>query len=551
MKNTNNSLSKAWRQYEAGKEYKRRIGLYETVRRNERYYRGEQWNGAGQDLPKPVFNVIRRITDYFICTVASDNVGITYSDENLPYARSSLEAQAIRAGIQALDKNAAYRWECCRMNYLIYQLLTDAALCGDGILYCYWDAESESGQPFSGDIMTTLVDSINVFPADVNRADIQSQEYIILSGRQSVGSLRKEADAHGVPADKIAKILPDREYSLSAGDLGNYELEGDDEGKATYLIKFWREDGVVCFEKSTRDCIIHRAKTAFRLYPLAYFNWHSTKNSFHGVGPVNMLIPNQNFINRAYAMAMKHMTDTAFSKIIYDKTKIPEWSNKVGEAVAAVGGGNMADAVSVVGVGQLQDGYMELIDRALAVTKELAGATDSALGNVIPTNTSAILALQESSRRPLEQVRANFSHCLEDLAVIWADMMCAYYPRERLLPYRDGEQTRLASVDFSLLSRALIRAKVEIGSISRYTSSGTQALLDKLLEGGHITALQYLEQLPEGALCNRMELIAQLRASASQKETASETDADAEKEKENGKPFQKNEVESEERSLSL
>ena len=36
----------AWQQYEAGRSYKRRIGLYETVRTNERFYRGIQWQGT-------------------------------------------------------------------------------------------------------------------------------------------------------------------------------------------------------------------------------------------------------------------------------------------------------------------------------------------------------------------------------------------------------------------------------------------------------------------------------------------------------------------------
>ena len=30
------SYTLAWRQFEAGRDYKRRIGLYDTVRRNER-----------------------------------------------------------------------------------------------------------------------------------------------------------------------------------------------------------------------------------------------------------------------------------------------------------------------------------------------------------------------------------------------------------------------------------------------------------------------------------------------------------------------------------
>ena len=57
-------MTKTWQQYEAGKEYKRRIGLYEKVRANERFYRGEQWTGQeGAELPKPVFNLVKRIVD--------------------------------------------------------------------------------------------------------------------------------------------------------------------------------------------------------------------------------------------------------------------------------------------------------------------------------------------------------------------------------------------------------------------------------------------------------------------------------------------------------
>ena len=508
----NQKLSKTWSQYEAGLEYKRRIGLYETVRRNERYYRGDQWTSTGEELPRPVFNVIRRIADYLICAVASGRVSISYSDENLPFIRSSYEAKIVSDSIQAMSRNAAYRWERCKMDNMIFKLLSDATISGDGVMYCYWDSSIESGQMWSGDIVTDVIDNTNVFPADVNKADIQSQEYIILSGRASVNSLKAEAEAHGASPSEIEKISPDKEYSIGAGDLAAYELEGSDAGerKATYLIKFWREDGYVCFEKSTRECVIHRAKTACKLYPIAYFNWYPTKNSFHGTSPISGIIPNQNFINRAYAMLMKHMTDSAFSKVIYDQTRIPEWSNRVGEAIAAVGGGNMSDAVSVVGTGKLHDGYMEVIEQATAMTKELCGATDSALGNVVPTNTSAILALQESSRLTLEQVRSAFSRCIEDLANIWADMMCAYYPRERLLPYKYADGVALAEVDFPRLSKSLIKANVESGSISNYSDSGTQSILDKLLDGGHITTVQYLKHIPSGTFGNRHVLIEEL-----------------------------------------
>lgn len=521
----NNKLSKTWSFYEAGKDYKRRIGLYESARRNERYYRGDQWTSdCNEELPRPVFNIIRRITDYLICTVASGNVRINYSDENLPFIDSSNLASIVEEGVGTMSKNAAYRWERCKMDHLTYRLLLDAALSGDGIIYCYWDPDAESSQSFNGDIVTELVDCTNNFPADPTRADIQSQEYIILSGRQSVSLLKKEAEEHGVSPDEIEKIIPDDSFGVGAGDLSAFELSGEDSAKATYLIKFWREDGVVCFEKSTRDCVIKRARTSCKLYPVAYFNWYPTKNSFHGTSPISGMIPNQNFINRAYALMMKHMTDSAFSKVIYDKTKIPEWSNRVGEAIGAMGGGNIGDAVSVVGTGQMENGYAELINQAITMTKELNGATDSALGNVVPTNTSAIIALQESSRLPLEQVRASFSRCIEDMANIWADMMCAYYPKERLLPYYSGTATSVAAADFSILSKELIRAKVDIGTVSHYSDAGTQAVLDKLLEGGHITAIQYLEQLPGGAFGGRYALVEELRRELDKKNEETNTE---------------------------
>ena len=49
-----NMTTTAWQQYEAGKEYKQSVGLYETVHQNRRFYSGDQWHGTQGDLPKPV-----------------------------------------------------------------------------------------------------------------------------------------------------------------------------------------------------------------------------------------------------------------------------------------------------------------------------------------------------------------------------------------------------------------------------------------------------------------------------------------------------------------
>lgn len=491
----NDSLSKTWLQYEAGKDYKRRIGLYRTVRENERFYRGDQWYAVESgNLPRPIFNVVKRVVDYLICSIAPEKVKISYTDENMPYLKDTVDSQRV---CSLLTDNARYRWEKSKMDSKLYRLTSDAAISGDGVIYCYWKSDEEGDGDYIGDICTDIIDNVNVFVSDVNKSDIQSQDYVILSGRSSVLSLRREAKGNGVSDKDIAKIVADQvDDSERAGEHSFVELEGDQEQKATYLIKFWREDGKVCFEKSTRNCIINRVKTPCTLYPVAYFNWQNTKNCFHGTSAVSSMINNQKYINRAYAMVMKHMGDTAFSKVIYDKSKIPEWSNEVGEAIAAIGTANVSDAVSVLGVGKLQEDYLEFLKTVVQSTKEMNGATETALGNVNPQNTSAILAIQAASQIPLKLVRAALYQCIEDLANIWADMTLAYFAEDRKIPALDPNGNYTFDVlSCEKLGAIRTRATIITEDASTYNSAVAVSILDRLLEKGYITVEQYLERV--------------------------------------------------------
>jgi hypothetical protein len=215
------------------------------------------------------------------------------------------------------------------------------------------------------------------------------------------------------------------------------------------------------------------------------------------------MVPNQKYINRAYAMVMKHMSDTAFSKVIYDKSKIPEWSNEVGEAIAAHSGTNVSDAVTVLGVGKLQEGYLDFLANVISTTKELSNATETALGNVTPQNTSAIIAIKESAKVPLKLVRAALYRCIEDLANIWSDMALAYYASDRLVPMldKDGKYSSCALL-LEKNEKILPRAFVDVVDSSAYSSAITVSILDKLLDSGKITVEQYLKLIPSECVDN-------------------------------------------------
>jgi hypothetical protein len=240
--------TKAWQQYEAGQAYKRRIGLYETVGRNQRFYCGDQWGESATEraLPKPVFNVVRRVTDYLIGAVAGGKVSIGYEDNSSVVMRDEALAERMSSSITMLNHHMAYRWENCHMDRMVYRLLLDAALSGDGVLYCYWDSTLPGADAFGGDIRTVRWSNCELYAADMNRAEIQSQEYIILAGRESVAKLKEEARAAGLAVEEIAKIRSDAS-SLMAGNRSVPELEDEEQAKATVLLKFFKVDGIVWF----------------------------------------------------------------------------------------------------------------------------------------------------------------------------------------------------------------------------------------------------------------------------------------------------------------
>ncbi len=498
----------SWRQFEAGREYNNRIGFYEGYAKCERFYRGDQWQSVPQGpLPTPVFNYIRRITDFLITQVSYTNVDIVYSDENLPFVKDKNHRERIEKAVALLNRHAAYRWDKCRLDRVVRGALLDAALCGDGVFFTYWDPSVRTGQAYTGDFVTVTLDSSNLFVANVNSTDLQSQEYIIISGRQSAASLKAEALNSGASREDAEKIRPDEDLHYGAGDCAAYENTDISAEKATYILKFFRdENGYVVFEKSCKECLIKRVVTAQKLYPVCMFNWIPTKNSYHGTSPVKPLIQNQKYINKAYALAMKHMIDSAFSKVVYDKTRVPEWTNEVGQAIGVVGG-DVGGVAKTIDPGEMDERFTEIVENVIQNTKDSMGATDASLGEANPNNTSAIVALQESNAITLDFVRNSLFACLEELAAIWVDFMCAYYADGRMVLCDNLEALPL---DCRLLREELIAARVDVGTSTRYSKASALSELTKLLAGGHITIKQYLERVPDEVVPKRQALIDEL-----------------------------------------
>jgi len=518
------NITPAWKDYEAGRDHNDTLGLYDNVTRNELFYIGDQWHGVDSGgLPTPVFNVVGRIVNFLVSSVLTHAVSVSYRDGG-SYPAGSYDGERIGAAIDMLNHSARHRWEKLKMESLLRDGLLDAALTGDAVFYCHWDNSVDTGQPYRGDIAVSRADTRDLFVADVKLDDIQKQDYVMLRGRCPVEKLRDEAKAYGADSREVLSIVPDFDDGYEGentcrDDDGKLRFKPGREArkdspppvspKATFLIRFWRDrDGIVCWEKCTRTAVVRRGCLGTKLYPVAVMHWIPVRHSYHGASPVTSIIGNQKYINKAYAMAMKHMVDSAFSKVIYDRRLIPEWTNEVGQAIGVNAGGDVSGAVKTVGTGELMPNFTELLGQVIDETKTLLGATETAIGESSMSNTSAIVALQEASEIPLDLVRQRLYQCVEDIALIWADMMREFYHAGRLIPGNHADGV----FDADVLRSAVISAHVDVGAASRFSQILRVNTLDRLLDGGHINLRQYLERLPDGVISDKTGLIDELES---------------------------------------
>ncbi len=74
------TAERVWKEYQKGVQFKQDLNLYETVKVNEDFYVGRQWEGVQSNgLPTPVFNYIKRIVLYLVASVATDNLKLNAS----------------------------------------------------------------------------------------------------------------------------------------------------------------------------------------------------------------------------------------------------------------------------------------------------------------------------------------------------------------------------------------------------------------------------------------------------------------------------------------
>lgn len=507
-----NSVTEAWEQYTQGVDFKSQINLYATVDENIRFYEGDQWHGiSAPNLPMPVFNMIKPACRFSTVQIKDRKTAIKYTTDG--------EREDTTAILNQMNDYAKRTWNRLNMETKNLDGLTDAFNTGDYILYHWWNTDIETGQPFDGDIDSMIIDNVNYYPGNPNSSDVQSQPYIILVMREMVTKVREEAKNDGVSAENIKLIVPDEDTEYVAGDIGKVELEGGE--KCNVLLKMWKQDGQVWFGKWTKHTeVMKPAKANLKLYPISIMNWMPRKNCCHGVAETTYMKANQVYINKQMAFTQLYLLQTAYPKVIYNKSMFPDgWSNKVASAIGVNGGTNVNDVAKYMQPPQMPSDVWVGFDKTLKSTMDLMGVNDAAMGNISnPNNKSAFVAVRDAAVVPLESQQQRYHQQMRDTGIIWLDFWINHYPEGRTIPVDTEQGTVGIPFDMANYEDMVFDVQLEVGESQLWSELNVVYTLDNLLQQKVITFSQYLKRMPDGYIPDRDELMQEVIAMEQQQQ---------------------------------
>lgn len=502
-----------WGLYEKGRNYHRQTGIYVDTDRNYRMYNGNQWEGAKLGDVEPVQkNFIKPIVKYK-CSVIHDNLyAIVYSSQN--YENREFRKQAERY-CDMLNGYAARIWEKDKMDFKGRRVTKDSAINDEGIIYVNFDRENMTP-------INEIVKKNDIYYGNENDDDIQNQPYILIRKRMPVANAIELALREGMSEEKVSFIIGDTDTFEESGEAAKLELDN----MVTVVYKMYKEKGTVHFSMATRWVTIAQdIDTGLSLYPVAHFNWEEKEGSARGEGEVRYLIPNQIEVNRTEVRRVLTVKYQAYPQKVVDVNKVanPQALNTVGGTIRT-NSTPVEDVHKIVGTippAQMSPDVVKLQEDLIQVTRELAGAGDTATGQVNPETASgrAILAVQQASKAPMTEQKESYKNFIEDIARIWLEYLIVYSENginmeEEVTDPTTGEKTvQLVNVPQSAMEQLKATVKIDVTPKGVYDKFAQEMTIENLLTQGFFNAQRvselevYAQVLDDDSVAPKMKIM--------------------------------------------
>ena len=482
-----------WQLYEKGRNYHRMTGIYVDTDRNYRMYNGNQWEGAKLGDVEPVQkNFIKPIVKYKVSVIHDNLYAINYSSQN--YENREFQQESGRY-CDMLNRYAARVWEKDKMDFKGRRITRDAAINDEGIIYVNFDEEKMLP-------INEIVKKNDIYYGNENDDDIQSQPYILLRKRLPVVNAIELGLSLGMSESKIPFIIGDNDTFEESGEAAKLELDN----MVTVVYKMYKHKGTVHFSVATRWVdMAEEMDTGLSLYPIAHMVWEEKEGSARGEGEVRYLIPNQIEVNRTEVRRVLTVKYQAYPQKVVDISKVsnPAALNTVGGTIRT-NGQPVDDVHKIVGTippAQMSPDVKQLQDDLIQITRDLAGAGDTATGQVDPESASgrAILAVQQASQAPMTEQKESYKNFIEDIARIWLEYLIVYSVDGVSLeevdtdPQTGEEVVSLVHVPQSVLEQLQAMVKIDVTPKGVYDKFAQEQTIENLLIQGFFSAQRVSE----------------------------------------------------------
>ena len=547
--------TEVWQLYQRGKSYLYMMNVYSDTDKNHRMYNGNQWEGLKIKSIEPVqLNFIKPIVKYKVAVINQNLWGIVYNPDNFEEDFRDTASQLCKL----LNQKAANIWEKDRMDMKVRKISKESAINDEAPMYLRYDTDKD--MPIS-----EIISKNDIYYGDENNSEIQSQPYILIRQRKSVIEARRIAENEGVAKEELEKIIGDNQTWEEAGEQAKYEVDD----KVTIITKFYKNNGRVYYTMSTRYLdIIKDKNSGLTRYPIVHMLWEDKAGSARGEGEVRNLIPNQLEVNKTLMRRALVAKQTAYPQKIakVDSIENPNAVDTVGGTIK-VKGKEVEDVKKMFAVTQptqMSPDVEALQNDLIKTTRELAGAGDITTGSVNPESASgkAILAVQNASQQPLVEQMAALKDFIEQVALIWLDMLITYNPNGMILQDKSvdqitGQETITPiKVNEEALVKLKASVKIDITPISAYDKYAQELSIENLLKGGwfspdKIGQLEtYVEALPDNSTMPKQQLLEIIKKEKAKQEYIAQIQAQMQMQTQRAKQFLQNDPDSQASQIS-
>jgi len=509
MKKKEQNITTVWEEYQRGVDYNYQQQIYEKSKRNYNFYLGNQWEGAKLSGIQPItLNIIKSIVKYKVGVVKTNSYQIYFNSETY---ENQEEREKLEDVCNMLNRYANRLWEKNKLNKIVRNCINDACIDNEGIVYFYADPN-----PDSNNILCEQVNRTNIYYGNENDDDIQNQPYIIISFRRTVDEVKEEARKNGISEKEIELIVEDQDIEEQSGrDKRTNEISP----MCLVLLKLYKKEGKVWAKKCTKLATVMKDSClGIELYPVAHVLWERVKGSARGQGEVEWLIPNQIEINKTATRRALAVKMVAFPKLVANTKYISNTKalSKVGTTIEVneLNADDVNKVVNYLKPTAISSDAYNLQKELQEETQNLAGASDTATGNIDPTQAAgkAILAVQQASQQPINEQIESYKDFIEDIAKIWFAMLKANSVKGLTLTREKKDYTKNTTLEeiykmsYKELQKYDLDIKIDITPKSPFDKYAMEVSLENLLKSQQITFEEYVKALPEDATMPKSKL---------------------------------------------